>query len=123
MAISGYGFPCLPSSPCQLWGAGSDCLSSGALALALGWVAGSGFLGSSGAGSLALLGRSQGWRFLSAEIGIFSQISSVVLAGGRVLIKLGFPSRHPPFRKKLNFHERCQYLLFSSFLGIVCQFY
>jgi len=45
MLISGAGFPCLLSSPCQLWGAGSDCLSSGALALGLGWVAGSGFLG------------------------------------------------------------------------------
>ena len=94
-----------------------------ALALALGWVSGAGFLGGSGVGSLALVARSQRWRFLRAGMGIFSQISRVVLAGGRVLIKLRFPSRHPPFRKKSNLYERCQYLLFSLFLHIVCQFY
>ena len=51
MAISGAGFPCDPLSPCQLWGAGLDCLSAGALAClssgaGLGrWVWVSGWLG------------------------------------------------------------------------------
>ena len=41
-----------------------------ALGLALGWVAGSGFLGGSGSGSLALLGRSQRWGFLRSQSGV-----------------------------------------------------
>ena len=69
MGISGAGFPCAPLSPCQLWGAGLDCLSSGALAClssgaGLGcWVWVSGWLGlgfwvarsGSGAGSAGSL--------------------------------------------------------------------
>ena len=71
MGISGVGFPCDPLNPCQLWGAGLDCLSSGALArlssgagLGLGfWVACSGSGAGSGAGSGGLL----------SALGIFSQ--------------------------------------------------
>ena len=68
MAIYGAGFPCAPLNPCQLWGAGLDYLSTGALAClssgaGLGrWVWLSSWLAL--ALALALVARSQRWRFL-----------------------------------------------------------